>query len=71
MTATATNPPTPEPKAARQRRSDCYTATIKVRIPLDMANADSLSDAIRAAQGIEATLPAGSICEITGTLGKM
>lgn len=59
------------PKQPKTKRRDAYVARINITIPLDMANADTLSEAIKAVNAIEATLPAGSTCEVFGTLGKV
>ena len=64
----ATTTATPKPK---KRRQDCYTARAVIEIPLDMANADSLSDAIKAVAKIKDSLPAGSKVTVAGSLGKM
>lgn len=68
MTAPA---PAPAPPKPRQARKDAYCFTIRGKIPLDMANADSLAGAIKTAKAFEATLPADATCETTGTLGKL
>lgn len=63
--------PTPTAKPTRTKKTDAYVAVVKIKIPLDMANADSLAGAIKAVKAIEATLPAGSTCDVYGTLGKL
>lgn len=69
-----TPPPVPLPtsiKATKRRRADCYLAAVKISIPLDMANADSLAAAIKAVSGIEVAMPAGSTVTVSGSLGKV
>lgn len=67
-----TPPPVPEPvKATKRKRADCYLATVKISIPLDMANADSLAAAIKAVNGIEAAMPDGATATVSGSLGKV
>lgn len=72
MTAAPTQEPATD-KPKRTRRKDAYVAILTVKIPLDMTNADSLANAIKAIQGIEATLPAGSTVDGFGNakLGKL
>lgn len=56
---------------AKKRRQDCYIARAVIEIPLDMANADSLSNAIKAVARIKDGLPAGASVKVDGSLGKM
>jgi hypothetical protein len=56
----AENPPTPAPAKTKTRRRDCYICRATISIPLNMADAESLSAAIKAADAIEASLPPGS-----------
>lgn len=58
-------------KQPKKKRSDYYFARVDIKIPLDMNNADSLAQAIKATQAIKDTLPAGSECTVYGTLGKL
>lgn len=63
--------PAPTPAKTRTPRKDAYIATIKVKIPLDMTNAATLTNAVEAVQSIKGTLPAGTIFEVTASLGKI
>lgn len=69
---------------ASQRASDsCYGSAENIgvlavvilelgfQIPLDMSNSESLALAIKAVEGIKAAMPAGSVVEVAGTLGKV
>lgn len=58
-------------KATKKRRTDAYVARLTISIPLDMANADSLAAAIKSVAAIEATLPAGSAVQLSGSLSKI
>ena len=58
-------------KAPKRKRSDAYLATIRIAIPLDMSDAESLSKAIKAVQGIEKALPDGATVKVDGSLGKV
>lgn len=62
--------PAPEP-TARKRRTDCYTARITAKIPLDMTNGQSLVDAMNAVKGLAAHLPAGTVIECSAGMGKL
>lgn len=55
----------------RTRRQDCYTANIKVQIPLDMSNAATLTEAMDAVAKVKDHLPAGAIVTVTAGLGKI
>jgi hypothetical protein len=63
--------PITDAKPAKTRRKDAYCATVKVKIPLDMLNADSLATAIKAVAGIKDHLPEGATVESVASLGKM
>lgn len=67
---TAPAPPPPAPKT-KQKRKDAYMATVKIGIPLDMANADSLANAIKAVEGLKASLPANATFDLEARLGKI
>ncbi len=69
MTA-STPAPAPEPTAKKKRR-DAYCFTIRGKIPLDMTNAATLTAAIDAVQAVEKTLPPGSECDVSATMGKL
>lgn len=70
MTAPATVTPLPVP-AAKKKRADCYVARVTIKIPLDMSNSESLALAIKAVEGIKTAMPAGSVVDVAGTLGKV
>lgn len=63
--------PAPTPAKTRTARKDAYIANIKVKIPLDMTNAATLTNAVEAVQSIKGNLPAGAIVEVTASLGKI
>lgn len=59
--------------AARKRRADCYVITLRVAIPLDMENSETLIAAIRAGEDARAptSWPEGAAVEFNGRVGKM
>lgn len=59
------------PVVTKKKRADCYVARIVVKIPLDMSNSESLALAIKAVEGIKTAMPAGSVVDVAGTLGKV
>lgn len=58
-------------KAPKKHRINAYLATVKIAMPLDMENAESLSEAMKAVAAIKDGLGADARCEIQGTLGKI
>ena len=65
-----TTEPTPKPRKAR---TDCYIVRLVIRVPIDMADASTLSGAIKAVADLAGHLPEGSTMEHTTkpTFGKM
>lgn len=62
---------TPATKPAKTKRRDAYIARVTISIPLDMANADSLAEAIKAVAAIKDAMPDGTLIEQTASLGKL
>lgn len=60
-------PPAPaaNPTKPRQPKNTVYIARLVVKVPIDMANAESLGNAIKAVAGMGAGLPEGSAVEHT------
>lgn len=69
--ATQANLQVVTPNTTKKKRADCYVARVTIKIPLDMSNSESLALAIKAVEGIKAAMPAGSVVEVAGTLGKV
>lgn len=65
-----TTPP-PAQKPAKTKRRDAYIARVTISIPLDMANTDSLAEAIKAVASIKETMPDGTHVAQTVGLGKI
>lgn len=56
----------------RKRRADAYVARVSISILLDPSDGDSYSKAVKAIDGLAATLPAGTKIEFTSrSLGKI
>lgn len=64
--------PATAPTKTRQARKDAYVVRLTISIPLDMKNADSLAEAIKAVAAIKDALPSGATVESTSaSFGKM
>lgn len=70
--APAATPALVAPTPKKKRRTDCYVTRLAISIPLDMANTDTLAEAIAAVAKLKAALPANALVEtISAGLGKM
>lgn len=59
------------PKAQKQKRHDCLTARVTIQIPLATDKPESFADAVKAVEGIRATMPEGTKVSIATGLGKI
>lgn len=66
-----TQSPTNPAKAPKVKRRDAYIARITVTVPVDMTDAQTLTDAMDAVKKIKDSLPANATVEMTAGMAKI